>query len=334
MTRLRCAALIAPVFALVLAALPVGAQPERGYEKRQRPDGLTEYRYDRGHKPQTTHGVDAPVDGTAAGDCIVDALGLRICVNPPSDTPPPSKPATCATGYRFVAIHAHPGDPNPNARAEIVQQIEEMNAFVDSEAAENGSGASMRFACDSDGKPTAHVVRVTSCKTWGDVTNSLSNQGYNQSDEKYVVYCGPAGRGGGQASIHNDSRDTVSNANNSGPSFAVMYDNDGRDFDAWVATGIPLHEVGHTMGAVQLDAPDSSGAWHCDGRGSEDTMCYDDGGSKWDDAHACGTVERKHFDACHNDYFHPAPPSSSYLAGHWNLASCHLDGRWLELSHC
>ena len=110
--------------------------------------------------------------------------------------------------------------------------------------------------------------------TFSDVIGSLVNRvaiGLGDTDFDaprftYVVFVdnieccyGPAG----QAMFYYDDRpDPAANLNNqvaAGPRFAMVA------VSGSPATGahVFLHEVGHTLGAVQLSAPHSSGAGHC-----------------------------------------------------------------------
>ncbi|MCW2925132.1 MAG: hypothetical protein JWM98_2536, partial [Thermoleophilia bacterium] len=115
---------------------------------------------------------------------------------------------------------------------------------------------------------------------------------------------------------------TARNINNNPPqaSLAVQY---GTSF-----AGVPdpplytslLHELTHTMGAVQDEPPTSSDAGHCvDGL---DIMCYDDGGPSGSySATVCPdptppeeAPEDERFDCNGDTYFHPAPPAGNPLA--------------------
>lgn len=93
-----------------------------------------------------------------------------------------------------------------------------------------------------------------------------------------------------------------------------------------VNAGLPkvmLHEMSHTLGAVQSSAPHGTSAGHCtDG---SDVMCYDDGspeGAAYSAA-VCGPNAAlgiaQPFDCNGDDYFNPAPATGSYLATHWNV---------------
>ena len=84
-----------------------------------------------------------------------------------------------------------------------------------------------------------------------------------------------------------------------------------------------LHEVLHTLGAVQASAPHFSGGAHC--YEIYDVMCYTPKDGTTDVfLHGCEIVGElpnpgKPLDCGHDDYFNPAPDPGSYLAGHWNL---------------
>jgi hypothetical protein len=90
-----------------------------------------------------------------------------------------------------------------------------------------------------------------------------------------------------------------------------------------------LHEISHTLGAVQWSAPHSTmpagqvtGPYgHCwDGY---DVMCYVEApGASHAMTYPCAPlpgVMSQTYDCGGDDYFNPAPPPGSYLATHWNV---------------
>ena len=84
-----------------------------------------------------------------------------------------------------------------------------------------------------------------------------------------------------------------------------------------------LHEVMHTLGAVQPSAPHFSGGAHC--YELYDAMCYTPkDGTANVFVRNCEIVGEapnpgKPLDCGNDDYFNPSPAPGSYLAGHWNL---------------
>ena len=87
-----------------------------------------------------------------------------------------------------------------------------------------------------------------------------------------------------------------------------------------------LHEMAHNLGAVQGNAPNSTGfdggiaSGHC--TDEWDVMCYADGGPDNAMTYPCtmrsGTVTET-FDCGGDDYFNPIPSAGSWLASHWNV---------------
>jgi hypothetical protein len=84
-----------------------------------------------------------------------------------------------------------------------------------------------------------------------------------------------------------------------------------------------LHEVLHTLGAVQPSAPHFSGGAHC--YEIYDVMCYTPKDGTADvflrDCDIIGAAPNpgKPLDCGNDDYFNPSPAPGSYLAGHWNV---------------
>jgi hypothetical protein len=83
-----------------------------------------------------------------------------------------------------------------------------------------------------------------------------------------------------------------------------------------------LHELLHTLGAVQDNAPHATGGGHCyDGA---DVMCYADGGPRSPRYRSsyCSTLTSvipQVIDCSRDDYFNPTPNPGSYLSTHWNV---------------
>jgi hypothetical protein len=120
----------------------------------------------------------------------------------------------------------------------------------------------------------------------------------------YLVWLdGPAPpRSCGQAAVSLDRRRSPANDNNSGGRVAAIF-RDGAGFCGPVTV---LHEIGHTLGAVQPRTPAGRWTGHCDDS-PLDVMCEADGSP------ALGGLE---IDAGHDDYWDP--PTGAPLP-HWTL---------------
>ncbi|HUR47946.1 MAG TPA: hypothetical protein VMY88_00250 [Acidimicrobiales bacterium] len=107
------------------------------------------------------------------------------------------------------------------------------------------------------------------------------------------------------------------------PMYALIYRSPAAAYPPFLCWGLgstgadtELHELFHTLGAVQLSAPNSNGLAHCtDG---PDVMCYPEFGKKVENR--CFRSTSKVLDCNGDDYFNVAPPDGSYLSTHWNTA--------------
>jgi hypothetical protein len=161
--------------------------------------------------------------------------------------------------------------------------------------------------------------------TFSTIVNDMKAMGYNDAHTKYWVWydgfvnCGCSGTG----TIWNDNSPSPStNQNNRGPSYGVTFAGNSILIPTLTAYTTMMHENGHNLGAVQLAAPHTSGAWHCnDGL---DIMCYADGGpaSNYNDAVCAGW---EHYDCNSDDYFVPFPVS---LETGWNIGQ----SNWFEMT--
>ncbi len=268
-------------------------------------------------------------------------------------------PADHATPDPTGALGVH-GDRSAEIVPQLRQALLDAATTVDRRAGElaPGSRRRMRVACGADGLPIVEriVLPRTAAHYRSDpkggfvgIERDLGAAGllpkYDEFSERHLPSVrrvlayydadferGVAGQGVmfrrsamlGEGARANDpliSR-TVRNINNNPPSatFAIQY---GTSYD-----GVPdpplytslLHELAHTMGAVQDEPPTSSDAGHClDGL---DILCYADGGSGGTySADACpdptpGTADAadEQFDCNGDTYFHPAPPAGNPLA--------------------
>ena len=265
-------------------------------------------------------------------------------------------PADFATAGA-VGVH---GDRSAEVVPQLRQALLDAATTVDRRAGELAPGARrrMRVACGADGLPiverivlprTASTYRDSSVGGFVGIESDLSGLGflpdYDEFSERHVpsvrrvlayydadYSTGVAGQGVmfrrsamlAQGAAPNDPliSKTSRNINNNPPNatFAVQY---GTAYD-----GVPdpplytslLHELAHTMGAVQDEPGTSSDAGHCiDGL---DLMCYADGGPGGtysaapcaDPTPATVDAADELFDCNGDTYFHPAPTAPNPLA--------------------
>jgi hypothetical protein len=224
--------------------------------------------------------------------------------------PSTRRPVSCAPdgSARTVVLYAHrPGaDRRSDHLGTIRATLERSNQAVALSAQRSGGPlADLRVRCTSTGVVSVVPVTVESNR-FADLRAAVARAGYDRPHEKYLLFAdfgSPETHVAGRADLFLDDRRSVDNHNNGhAPMYAVVYGD--RHFGGSVA----LHELGHTMGAVQPGAPQSDGAGHCTDQ--IDVMCYPAAGSR------CGTMA---FDCGNDTYFSTATRSGQWLHTHWNL---------------
>jgi len=116
-------------------------------------------------------------------------------------------------------------------------------------AAETGGGRHLRFvtddACQLD---VARVLLTPAAEASFDLMRTeLQALGHNRTDRKYLVWVDAATGICGLGEVYDDQRPTTGNWNNTGPMYARV------DAPCWHYA--ELHEIFHTLGAVQPDTP-------------------------------------------------------------------------------
>lgn len=191
-----------------------------------------------------------------------------------------------------------------------------LGLFNDAGASSGAGGALLRMRCTGGQVDVANAVLSTrkAQANPSTIIADLFAAGFNNKRTKYLVLyddpqaCGCAGIG----LIYNDDRKSVDNTNNGNGDVQTAI-NFGYPSDAQVW----MHELAHTLGAVQNSAPHSTGLSHCtDGW---DTMCYNDAGP-YAGSYTTGRCSTQIFDCGKDDYFNVDPAPGSYLDTYWNLA--------------
>jgi hypothetical protein len=249
------------------------------------------------------------------------------------------------TYQRIRVMYGYPSDTSYNANH--AAQIANWLGIADYYLARRGGSQHYRFFCGVNSSGYAFVrIRIVKllpigsdgAYTYSDLVNSLYYQtayglgstNYRNGYHDYAVFVDNLGTSypyGGQSNVYHDSRwSPTQNQNNSTAylKYSLINLYAGDDYTAQSF----MHETGHSLGAVQDDAPHSSKAFHC--YDEYDTMCYNDGGpyfvngGKITFPSPCTQgvpYEVQYFDCQRNDYYNAKPTSGTYIYNHWNLAN-------------
>ncbi len=266
----------------------------------------------------------------------------RECSHGPDPAPPgadpaqPAAPLSAAAARRAAAMVCDgDGVSGPRvqvlyARASNVNSV--FDTFVDSfrawvadadmimqdSAAAAGGSRRFRFvtpACQLD--VTEVVLAPTADDSIDNMISAIKASGWNDSDRKYLVFAHMNISGfSGWGTLWDDDDPDQANWNNSGPSYALVFN---KCWKADCAPATTAHELMHNLGGVQRSAPNATAGWHC--IDEYDVMCYEDAPSV-DLRFDCNVPALDaQYDCNFNDYFHPSPPANTYLATHWNSAN-------------
>jgi len=188
-------------------------------------------------------------------------------------------------------------------------------------AALTGGSRSIRYVTDSvSGTCVARVLNVTvpagSMGSFGATIQAVQALGYTNAARKYLMWTDATSLCG-IATMYPDETAGQGNANNGSYAQYARIDSGCWGFGNGTSQhSVEAHELTHTLGAVQYQAPHSTRAGHC--WDEYDTMCYADGGN-----HAMVVtcpVEREYLLDCNSDdYFSTYP--TGYLATAWNSAN-------------
>lgn len=263
-----------------------------------------------------SHGPDEPVTPASLAHDLIGRVPRASSKDSVSCVGPSSP--------HFTVIYAIARDDVDRATSMVPllrQAVYDASAFMDAESRRTSpSRARLKVLCDAAGEVTiaSAVLGIQRADaSAASIISSLQALGYSNAVAKYIVFyddCVDLCSAGGQGTIRSDDRASGDNTNNSGLSYAIDYADLLLDAPAWSTI---LHEVIHNMGGVQLSAPHTTGAFHCND--GNDVMCYDDNGPS--SAYSESACLQLVLDCGGDDYFSPNPAAGSYLSNHWNIAA-------------
>ena len=226
----------------------------------------------------------------------------------------------CASDYYQHVLYAYPADGSnrltSKTKRTIVSAIKRMNGVLNQDAlASGGVSADYKVKCDPTGEVRVDSFQTSqtgAATTFSGVVDAAKAAGFASPNADYTIFLDVSSYACGIGSFSTDQRLSADNYNNTRTGYAVSYRG------CW--TGLtPMHENGHNQGAVQYDAPSSTGTGgHCND--GNDVMCYSDGGDK-DVGMSVFCPDRTYFDCRYDTYFDTAPEPGEYLESHWNLGS-------------
>jgi hypothetical protein len=239
------------------------------------------------------------------------------------------------SGARVKVVYAHAAD-QPNRFGTYRDLIQsDIGTVANWVAAASGGQRTIRFDTGTEcGPDYVDIASIQLPRTRATYTGSAGRAGMVMQDVKaalsgmtgtrnYLVYADGLYANDwvlGTAQMPEDDRASAANFANYGGTVAMVWGDGDPDFIMDRLTTV-LHEVSHTLGAVQDSAPQSSGAGHC--FEMHDVMCYPDGGPRGSSSdlvfNCAETAPLLAYECGMDDYFNPSPASGSYLDTHWNL---------------
>jgi hypothetical protein len=271
------------------------------------------------HPHAVTHGVDPlPPASTRIHAAAADVAPPWCGTEQPSD----NRVNQVDDGtFRYHAIYLVPADA-PSRLSELAPRIQ-ADAFGASALIERLYGRAIRFDMGTScGTQYLDIASVRTSLTTSDfaqaaqnpdtslglIAHALSAAGFplltggmgprqaSQLKQNFVVWLdAPAPAGCGIAQVYQDPTRQQSNWNNYGGKAAVVF----RTTTGFCGADSVRHEIGHTLGALQPDAPHSFDGTHCNDA-YEDTMCYPSS-----PVVGSGTFGAEYFDYGNNDYWDP-----------------------------
>ncbi|MEA2440917.1 MAG: hypothetical protein QOH76_2341 [Thermoleophilaceae bacterium] len=233
----------------------------------------------------------------------------------------PERPLVCASDHYQHVLYGRPaGAPDRYAavKAKIQASMRRADAVLNEDSLETGGvSADYKVLCEAGGQPRVDSFVNPEPFSFESIVDAAQAAGFTDETTNYTIFYDendPTGQACGRGNVDGDESPSFGNKNNQGGKYAVIYGEDPCWYDR-----TPMHEIGHNLGAVQYNAPNSTGdGWHC--LDQIDVMCYSDGGDR-DTGEFIRCTDSQHFDCGHDDYFTTAPEPSGYLDAHWNVGS-------------
>jgi hypothetical protein len=211
-------------------------------------------------------------------------------------------------------------------------RLAQVRSFLQTRAAQvddiyaNSAGGARHLRVEHDGSCFADIkaVALSSGALAGQLgkTNAeIAAKGFRRTDRKYIVFSEVASRQfGGIAFATNDETPTAYNdANQQRLIGLISRGFPGTPTAFWWSEIATAHEIGHTLGAVQPQAPNATNRFHCtDGA---DVMCYPDGSAQAVNYSATVCPGANAELDCNDDDYYSVAPTGAYLPTHWNVAN-------------
>ena len=233
-------------------------------------------------------------------------------------------------GLRIQAVYAHRAD-RPDRLALVRPALVAAMAEADRQFLRGSlfhhSSQQLRWVVDSVCQPVILDVEQPAGPSGAffDWLKGLDSANLTRLDRKYMVFVddlfAPCGQGMGEGgwkgqSYPNPSRPGADNPNEGNVRSVARLDSSCWDL---VDGSDVVHELLHTLGAVQASAPYADGDGHCTVPG--DVMCA---GLMVHSVASCSSATVALLDCTGLMYYNPHPLKGSYLASHWNIASSHF----------
>ena len=185
-------------------------------------------------------------------------------------------------------------------------------------AQKTGGVRKVRWVHDSNCVATVlNITVATTVTTFSDLVSALQAQGLTATNRKYLIAWDDGDATGAFCGLGETMPDSTAGATNQNETQPIGAMFAAAEPNCWTTT-VAAHELMHTLGAVQPNAPHATQYGHC--TDESDIMCYVDGaGSVM--AQVCPASQEALYDCNNDDYFSTNPPVGNYLKTHWNPAS-------------